>query len=178
MSEDSRFRKRMFTSAVALGLVVGSVGVAVAATGVASDSPPAIGEATEAQEPVYTASIQAPVEDESLSEADEATQLEQLATISAQDAAAAAAAAVPGDVGKVELDNENGAVVYSVEITDTGGGETDVKVDAGDGTVLDQQADDGDEADDEAGVVDNDDVEDENEHGGQSGNEAEDIRDD
>jgi len=178
MSDNPRFKKRLYASAVALGLAVGSVGIAAAATGGSPDSATSE-DTTEVQEPTYTGSIQAPAEDESQSEADEAAQLAPLATISADDAAAAASAVVPGDVGKVELDNENGAVVYSVEITDTTGGETDIKVDAGDGTILNQQTDDGDgEADNEADEVDNDDVEDEDGLGGYTGTEAEDIRDD
>lgn len=173
MSEDSRFKKRVYVSAVALGLAVGSVGIAAAATGGNADSTAPADDATEIREPAYTGSIQAPAEDESLGETDEATQLEQLATISPDDAGAAASTAVSGDVVKVELDNENTAVVYSVEIADPTGGETEVRVDAGDGTILAQQADDGDDTE-----VDNDDIEDENEHGGQSENEAADIRDD
>lgn len=43
--------------------------------------------------------------------------------------------AAPGQVIKVSLDNENGNVVYSVEIR-TSTGIVDVKVDAGNGTVL------------------------------------------
>jgi len=163
MTDDSRFRRRIYVSAVAVGLALGSVGIAAAATGEsAADTAPE--DANEVQEPIYTGSIQAPAEDESLSEADEAASLAPLATISADEAATAASSAVEGDVGKVELDNENGVVVYSVEITDASGSGTDVKVDAGDGNILDQQADDGDEeADDEATDVDEDDIEDENE---------------
>ena len=68
-----------------------------------------------------------------LSEADEATALGSLATITADQAKAAALQAHPGTTAlKVELDNENGALVYSVEL-DNG---MDVKVDAGNGAVL------------------------------------------
>jgi len=178
MSKDSRFKKRLYVSAVALGLAVGSVGIAAAATGGTGDSSSTGDDTSEVQEPVYAGSVQGPAEDESLSETDEATQLELLATITADDAAAAASAAVAGDVGKVELDNENGAVVYSVEITDSTGAETDVKVDAGDGTILDQQADDGDDTDDESGEIDDDGVEDENESGSNNGVDIEDDLDD
>lgn len=107
-----------------------------------------------------------PAEDESVTEAEEATQLEGLAKITAEHASSAASDAVPGDVTKVELDNENGSVVYSVEITDTAGAEVDVKVDAGNGTILDQQADN-DEAD-EADEADDDAVQHENEHEGEN----------
>jgi uncharacterized membrane protein YkoI len=67
------------------------------------------------------------------SEADEAATLQGKATISAADAEAAALAANPGaTVVKTELDNENGVLVYSVELTNG----ADVKVDAGNGSIL------------------------------------------
>jgi len=70
---------------------------------------------------------------EGMSEADEATALAGLASITPEQAQDAALAANPGaTVVKVELDNENGALVYSVEL-DNG---LDVKVDAGNGAVL------------------------------------------
>jgi uncharacterized membrane protein YkoI len=152
----------------AIGLAVGSIGVAGAATG---GSAAADGAAdTEVQEPSHVGSIQV-AEDEGISEADEAN-LEGFATITADEAAQAAVDAVPGDVAEVELDNENGNVVYSVGVTDASGSEVDVKVDAGDGTILDQQADDQDdevgEADEAEGEdeADDDAVEHENEHEG------------
>ena len=79
-----------------------------------------------------------------VSEADEAASLAQLATVTPDEASQAALASQPGSVVKVELDNENGNVVYSVEI-DTGSGVVDVKVDAGNATVLVSEPDDGDE---------------------------------
>ena len=100
----------------------------------------------EDESPSYTSSIVAPhpADDGSETaddEAAEAAALADLATITADQAQAAALAAVPGTVIQVELDNENGSVVYSVEV-DTGNGIIDVKVDAGNGTVLHQDADD------------------------------------
>ena len=71
--------------------------------------------------------------DSEASEADEAAALQSKATISAADAEAAALAANPGtSVVQTELDDENGSVVYSVEL-DNG---SDVKVDASNGTIL------------------------------------------
>ncbi len=60
-----------------------------------------------------------------------------LATIDASQASRAAAAAVPGSAATPILENENGNVVYSVMVT-TPNGVIDVKVDAGNGTVLAQ----------------------------------------
>lgn len=97
------------------------------------------------QEPSYTGSITAP-EVDGASEADEVKALEALATISSDQATQAALAAVPGTVDEVELENENGSVVYDVEVKTADGKLVDVTVDAGDGTVLAQEADE-----DEAG---------------------------
>lgn len=91
----------------------------------------------EVQEPSYTASIKAPQlnQKQEVGETQEAKMLEGYAKITPKDAEAAALAKVPGKVVKVSLDNENGNVVYSVEIA-TGTGIKDVKVDAGNGHVL------------------------------------------
>jgi uncharacterized membrane protein YkoI len=88
----------------------------------------------EEQQPQYTGSITV---DESqyqgISEADEAAALQAKATITNAQAEAAALAANPGTtVVKTELDNENGALVYSVELSNG----MDVKVDAGNGQIL------------------------------------------
>jgi uncharacterized membrane protein YkoI len=86
------------------------------------------------QVPNYDSAIRvAGAQYDGLSEADEAAALASLATLTPEQAKAAALEAHPGtSVVKVELDNENGALVYSVEL-DNG---LDVKVDAGNGTVL------------------------------------------
>lgn len=86
------------------------------------------------QEPSYTGSISVDqAQNESLSEVDEAAALQGQAAITAADAEAAALAANPGaSVVKTELDNENGALVYSVELSNG----ADVKVDAGNAAIL------------------------------------------
>ena len=169
MKEDSmrnkrNFRKPLYTMGAAMGLALGSFGVAAAATGDTLPADAPAEDTIELQEPSYTGSVTAPAEDESLTETEEAESLKGLARITADEAQAAALKAVPGTAGKVELDNENGSVVYSVEIADSAGAEVDVKVDAGNGAVLDQQADDGDEADE----ADDDNVQHENEHEGEN----------
>lgn len=65
----------------------------------------------------------------------------RLARITPQQAAAAAQKAVPGTVLKVELDEEDGFLVYEVEI-----GNSEVRIDAGTGQVLRVKQDDHDEA--------------------------------
>jgi len=129
----------------------------------------------ETREPPFTGSIQGPVEDDSLSEADETAQLESLATISADEATAAAISAVPGEIGEVELENEHGSVVYSVEITDAAGARTKVIVDAGNAEILSQLTKDGngkgDHQDDEVEGAD-DGTENEARHDGGTENEV------
>jgi uncharacterized membrane protein YkoI len=83
------------------------------------------------QQPQYAGSIQ--IDDsqyQGMSEAEEEAALQGYATVTP---AEAAIAANPGTtIVKTELDNENGVLVYSVELSNG----MDVKVDAGTGTVL------------------------------------------
>jgi hypothetical protein len=86
------------------------------------------------QNPKYSSSI---VLDQALtdgmSEADEAATLADQAKISVEQAKAAALAANSGTaVVKAELGDENGALIYSVELSNG----SDVKVDAGNGAIL------------------------------------------
>lgn len=147
MSTDKRPRKRLYTIAAAIGLGLGTMGIAAAAstpspapaqqqTQTTTDQTTESSEADNLQEPSLNGSIQAP-ESESASESDEATALQGLATISSSDAEKEALAAVPGGtVNSVELGNENGSVVYQVDMTDANGQAVEVKVDAGTGDVL------------------------------------------
>lgn len=92
--------------------------------------------------PAYASSITIADSGEGTSGAEESAALTAVATITSDDASSAAVAANPGTVRKVELENENGNVVYSVEI-DTGSGIVDVKVDAGNARILGTESDDG-----------------------------------
>ncbi|MEO8511531.1 MAG: PepSY domain-containing protein [Chloroflexota bacterium] len=67
---------------------------------------------------------------------DEAAALSPLATVIQADAEAAALAAVSGEIVQTELDNENGFVVWSIEIRDAADTVHDVKIDAGNAAVL------------------------------------------
>jgi len=144
-------RKTVTTAALGLGVLAGSAGLASALnSGPTTSTPARAAESDQTQDPMLNGSIQAP-DDEGMAEADEAATLADLATISADDASAAAVAANPGStVSSVELGNENGSVVYEVRLTDASGAALEVKVDAGDGSVLAQESDDendGNEAD-------------------------------
>jgi uncharacterized membrane protein YkoI len=89
---------------------------------------------TGAQDPSYAGSVAVDqAQTEGMNEADEAAALQDKATISSADAESAALVANPGStVIKTELDNENGSLVYSVELSNG----MDVKIDAGDGSIL------------------------------------------
>jgi uncharacterized membrane protein YkoI len=59
-----------------------------------------------------------------------------LAKISLDSAMNAALKQVPGKVLRIELENENGYLVYGIEIVKTDHQIVDVKVDAGNGKIL------------------------------------------
>lgn len=143
-AQSPRLKRILASIAIAGGLGVGAAGVAAAATNSSSSTPSGSTAAstatdTQQQDPSYQSSVTSP-EQANQSEADEAKALEAAAKISPDQARQAALAAVPGTAGSVSLDNENGNVVYSVQITDSSGTVTDVKVDAGNGSVLAKDA--------------------------------------
>lgn len=124
----------------------------------------------EEQDPSYTGSIKAPGGQDSENEAEgketeqseaaddkaeaaEEQQLQSLAKIDQQATEQAALRAVPGQAMETELGNENGYVVYEVEIKGDDGQTHEVKVDAGNGNVLAQEIDDdsGESGDSESG---------------------------
>jgi uncharacterized membrane protein YkoI len=93
------------------------------------------GEESEANEAGESEDGEKGEEAEDRAEGAESERLKSLARITPEQARDAALAQVPGTVKKVELENEDGNVVYGVEIK-TAKGESDAKVDAGDGRVL------------------------------------------
>jgi uncharacterized membrane protein YkoI len=132
-------------------IIAGVVGVGLVGGGLTAAA--AAGDDNGA-EPAISGTIDAPAEDETLTDAQEDEVLQQLATVTSDEARAAAIAAVPGTVGSIEIDDEDGFVVYDVDVTTDAGG-VEVTVDAGTGEVLaqendtDDDADDADEADDD-----------------------------
>jgi len=105
-----------------------SAGALILALGSTMGTPPeahAVSQKVTQPEPALTCSIKVPTP--------EPADLSALAKIKAGEAMAAAKKAFPGiAVQKVELDNENGCLVYSVELRNGG----EVLVDAGNGAVL------------------------------------------
>jgi uncharacterized membrane protein YkoI len=65
----------------------------------------------------------------------ETARYQKLARITADQARSAALAKVPGTVKRVRLENEDGNLVYGVKVMTTAG-RREVKIDAGNGTVL------------------------------------------
>lgn len=115
----------------------------------------------EQQEPSYKGSVKAPADKaeneaaegkegseneaaEKKQEAAESQKLQSLAKIDQGAAEKAALGAVPGTAKAAELGNENGSVVWEVEVAAKDGTLQEVKVDAGNGQVLAQEAE-GDE---------------------------------
>lgn len=177
-------RKPVYAALAGVGIMIGAAGLASAATGGSSTTPPAAEQAANATQPTtdgtdeadggdehgdehgggadYTSSITVADDTEATSEADEQATLAGLAAISADDASAAALATQPGTVSSVTLENENGNVVYTVEI-DTNTGTVEVTIDAGNATVLATETDDGDHDGDHEGAGDAADESDQNE---------------
>lgn len=159
-------RKLATAGVLAAVLVGGGASVAAAAGNSATTPPPAIGAQSDQQQPDgetadgpdggpgsaedsgdpgYVGSVPAPAgnrqdgQETAADESQEQAGLQSLATVTPSEAEQAALAAVPGTVVQTELDDENGFVVYSVEVKGGDGTVTDVKVDGGNGMVLDQQ---------------------------------------
>lgn len=111
--------------------------VAQAQTGTQNEGAEGSEQNEQNETPAYKGSIQLPAEQTGteVPDAQEEAQLQALAKITPQQASQAAQAAVPGTVTSVKLEDEDGSLVYAVVI-----GQTEVKVDAGNGRVLHQEA--------------------------------------
>ena len=131
-------------------IVTGLAAVAVA-TGVALTAGSALGSGSgpgdDEDSPSFTSSVTTPVDADE--DAEQAALL-HLAKVDAAAARTAALATVRGSVTETELENEDGSVVWKVEILDRAGLETTVYVDAGNANVLleETEHEDGSEGDD------------------------------
>jgi len=142
----------LVASAIFGGMVSSSVAAQTPATGqpmatpsVTVTMPSQDHTNVDVQSPHYSGTITIPQNSTSSDENEqtEAAALQSLAKITAEQAKNAALSQFPGAVvTKVELDNENGVLVYSVHLTDASGTRHDVKVDAGSGKVLGIEAQD------------------------------------
>jgi hypothetical protein len=154
MATPSKAKKVLFTALAGLGVTAGAAGLASAATSQTTPTTPPAAEQRQAgtgDSPDYTSSVTVPQspDSETDDEATDAAKLAAVATVTPEQAIAAATAAVPGTAGTPELSDENGNVVYDVEVTAADGSKVGVKVDAGNGSVLAQETD---EAGDEKGA--------------------------
>lgn len=112
----------------------------------------------------FIGTVKAPAENESeaadgspeelAEEAAESDALAKLASVSEQEASRAATDLVPGTIRSIHLDEEDGYVVWEVEITRTDGTEVEVSVDAGDVSNTAQEVEDADEGTDADGSDD------------------------
>jgi hypothetical protein len=140
-------RRKLIVSVAAAVLVIGGGGAAVAAQQGAMPG--------QEEDPNIIGTVSAPggnegaegreneaVEDEAATENEAGGQLERLARIDRAAAEKAGLGAVPGDVKETELENENGFIVYGVEIQGKDGRLHEVVVDAGNGKVLAQEMED------------------------------------
>jgi len=138
----TQLKHKLLIGAAAATLLLGGAGTsALVAYAQGPATPPAqtqtqaaTGPNDNVQAPSYSGSIAVDqAQTDGMSEADEAAALQGKTTITAADAEAAALAANPGTtVVKTELDNENGVLVYSVQLSNG----LDVKVDAGNSAIL------------------------------------------
>lgn len=93
------------------------------------------------QEPNYIGSIKV-TDTNAKDEAGESAALQGLAKISQAEAEKSALTKVQGTVVNTNLENENGYLVYAVSIKDAQGKTNEVKIDAGNGSVLTVEASD------------------------------------
>lgn len=84
-----------------------------------------------------------------VSEEKEQQLLEKEAKLTLDESIATALKEVDGKVTESELEDENGVVVYGIEIVDADGLQHDVKIDAKTGKVVKVDVDDDDETDDD-----------------------------
>jgi len=148
-------RKIPAALALSVALGVGSLGVlgahvfaqspqAPAASATADSVPNGVPSQTKEAKPAESSEKgEAPEvgEGKKADEAQEAARLAQEAKLTPQEAEAKALAAVPGNVGKVELGDENGRVIYEVHVQDASGKNTEVKVDAKTGEIAGKETD-------------------------------------
>lgn len=164
MSMSKRFKHR--NKAVVAGLataaaLAGGVGVAAASgSSGAPDNPKSSSQAegpeqpegteqpegAEQREPSLNGSV--PVQEVAgENEKQASARLSAQAKITQQEAEQAALVAVPGTVSGSELGDENGSLVWQVDVVKADSSQVEVKVDAGNGKVLAQEAGDQSEGD-------------------------------
>lgn len=136
MMKTNHKKAGVVAAAVGSALLVGGGALAFADTG--APTPGADGD--ERGESSFAGTIKAPAENKS-----DAAALAKLATVTEQEATKAATDLVPGTISKIALDDEDGFVVWEVDITTADGTMVEVLVDAGNVGNTAQESEDADE---------------------------------
>lgn len=124
-------RRKVAMGLGGLALMLGTVGGVAVVNAAPLTAPPAITQPAQAAAPETADAAEVPINPATVK-------------ITAAGAKAAALAKFPGATinnNKVELQDENGTLVWGVELTDAGGTVQDVVVDANTGAILSVQAD-------------------------------------
>lgn len=148
MNSTSKNRTTLIGALAGLALVGGGTLAGLSGANAATTPPAPVTQPApdnqakgEQQEPKLNGSIAVPETAAEQTDAQESAQLAALATIDAKKAEAAAIASVPGSsVVSSGLGNENGFLVYEVTVKDSSGTMSEVKIDAGNATVLATEA--------------------------------------
>lgn len=145
----TKYKKSVIVSAAAgMGMVIGFAGNSSAQTTTTPTNPAAATPAaTPEQKSTEAADATETAGTESAGDASETAALIDKAKVSEADARAAALKASPGTVKISELQDEDGKIVWGVEITTASGSVADIKVDGTTGVVVSTQSDTNEAAD-------------------------------
>jgi hypothetical protein len=134
------FKRILFGGAAAGALTTAYLVGSISLGGVFAQTTPAPSPSTTAAQPATPTAKESAEQADTANEPSETAALASQAKVSADQAKTAALAKFPGaTVGKIEFDNENGVIAYSVELVDSAGTGQDVKVDATSGALLSAQ---------------------------------------
>lgn len=144
MNTTPKNRKTLIGGLAGLALIGGGAAVGLSAANASTTPPAPVTQPApdnesngERQDPKLGGSITVPETAGEQSDAQESGQLAALAKIDAKTAEAAALTSVPGSsIVSSGLGDENGSLVYEVTVKDGAGTLSEVKVDAGNATVL------------------------------------------
>lgn len=138
-------RKKWIALALGAALVGGGLAASLySGTNAFAAGANANGAASPATQSAIPQKEEAEKESTPLQEANESLLVKEV-TVSQDQAVQSALAKVPGTVVKSQLDDENGVVVYSIEVKKQDGTSVDVKVDGKTGQVVKTEADEGNE---------------------------------
>ncbi|GAA5226071.1 PepSY domain-containing protein [Paeniglutamicibacter antarcticus] len=142
----TKHKRNVFASLAGVALLGGVATVGVAAANAASDTKSASSQGEQKETKIKGSIVVAESATEE-SDAAEAAKLAKLATVSEKDAGAAALATVSGStLVEMELEEEDGWLVYDATVKDGVGVFTEVTIDAGNSKVLASEIEDDESA--------------------------------